>query len=133
MCDCTSDIHLDCIIEEAQELQDMLRHKELELQKTEALLSAINHEFKHLNEERNRLMELQNSLERELVSSQQTHMQLEEQRSENERLKDIIDSLKLDIESRNDLLPDQTVPDLFKPPSPANVSVMSPMCNDNNN
>lgn len=111
----------------------MLRHKELELQKTEALLSAINHEFKHLNEERNRLMELQNSLERELVSSQQTHMQLEEQRSENERLKDIIDSLKLDIESRNDLLPDQTVPDLFKPPSPANVSVMSPMCNDNNN
>ncbi|CDH51901.1 hypothetical protein RO3G_00813 [Lichtheimia corymbifera JMRC:FSU:9682] len=107
--------------QEAQELQDMLRHKELELQKTEALLSAINHEFKHLNEERNRLMELQNSLERELVSSQQTHMQLEEQRTENERLKDIIDSLKLDIESRNDLHPDGAVPDLTKPPSPANT------------
>lgn len=90
----------------------MLRHKELELQKTEALLSSIHHEFKQLNEERNKLMTLQRNLERELATSHTTHLQLAEQRSENERLKEIIDNLKCDLEAKNDLtdipLPDHT-------------------------
>ncbi|KAI9496358.1 hypothetical protein BDB00DRAFT_810128 [Zychaea mexicana] len=89
--------------EETQDLQEMLRHKELALQKTEAFLSTIHHEFQQLNEERNKLMALQNNLERELATSHYTHMQLAEQRSENERLKEIIDGLKCDLEARSEL------------------------------
>ena len=80
----------------------MLRHKELELQKTEALLSSIHHEFQQLNEERNKLKAMQNNLEHELATSHYTHMQLAEQRSENERLKEIIDGLKFDLEAKSE-------------------------------
>ena len=80
----------------------MLRHKELELQKTEVLLSSIHHEFQQLNEERNKLKAMQNNLEHELATSHYTHMQLAEQRSENERLKEIIDGLKFDLEARSE-------------------------------
>ncbi|KAI9264114.1 hypothetical protein BDA99DRAFT_48663 [Phascolomyces articulosus] len=88
--------------QEAQDLQEMLRHKELELQKTEAFLSSIHHEFQQLNEERNKLKAMQNNLERELATSHHTHMQLAEQRSENERLKEIIDGLKCDLEAKSE-------------------------------
>ncbi|KAI7855303.1 hypothetical protein BDC45DRAFT_505896 [Circinella umbellata] len=87
---------------ETQDLQEMLRHKELELQKTEALLSSIHHEFQQLNEERNKLKAMQNNLEHELATSHYTHMQLAEQRSENERLKEIIDGLKFDLEAKSE-------------------------------
>lgn len=81
----------------------MLRRKEKELENTEALLSAVHREFQQLYDERNRLMKLQQELERELATSHYTHMQLAEQRSENERLKGIIDGLKCDLESRNEV------------------------------
>ncbi|KAI9012675.1 hypothetical protein CLU79DRAFT_769621 [Phycomyces nitens] len=88
--------------QETHKLQEMLRQKELDLQKTEQFLCNFQHEFDQLNKERNRLMGLQNNLEQELSTSHQTHMQLAEQRSENERLKEIIDSLKDDLdEARN--------------------------------
>ncbi|KAL0088964.1 hypothetical protein J3Q64DRAFT_1732550 [Phycomyces blakesleeanus] len=88
--------------QETHKLQEMLRQKELDLEKTEQFLSNFQHEFDQLNKERNRLMGLQNNLEQELSTSHQTHMQLAEQRSENERLKEIIDSLKDDLdEARN--------------------------------
>ena len=80
----------------------MLRHKEFELQKTEVLLSSIHHEFQQLNEERNKLKAMQNNLEHELATSHYTHMQLAEQRSENERLKEIIDGLKFDLEAKSE-------------------------------
>ncbi|KAI9311732.1 hypothetical protein BX666DRAFT_2031890 [Dichotomocladium elegans] len=99
---------------EAQELQDMLRHKETELQKTEGLLAAINNEFSHLNEERNRLFELQRSLEWELSTSHLTHVELEEQRTENERLKEIIDGLKENLDSQSD----PVLAEFSKTPSP---------------
>lgn len=51
-----------------------------------------------LTDERDRLRSLQQDLERELASSQLTHTQLAEQRSENERLKEVIDTLKCDLD-----------------------------------
>ncbi|KAI8364361.1 uncharacterized protein BYT42DRAFT_212629 [Radiomyces spectabilis] len=88
---------------ETQELQDMLREKELHLEKTEDFLRNYHREVAQLTEERNRLMGMQKDLERELESSHHTHMQLAEQRSENERLKEIIDNLKYDLdEARNE-------------------------------
>ncbi|KAG0188104.1 hypothetical protein DFQ28_005376 [Apophysomyces sp. BC1034] len=83
---------------ETQKLQDMLRQKELDLQTTEKFLKNFECEFRQLTEERDRLMGLQRNLEQELETSHQTHMQLAEQRSENERLKEIIDSLKCDLD-----------------------------------
>ncbi|CAO3598472.1 unnamed protein product [Absidia cylindrospora] len=83
---------------ETQKLQDLLKQKELDLQKAEAFLSSFRHEFMQLTEERNRLESLQHDLERELATSHHTHTQLAEQRSENERLKQVIDTLKCDLD-----------------------------------
>ncbi|KAI8098841.1 uncharacterized protein BX664DRAFT_8030 [Halteromyces radiatus] len=83
---------------ETQKLQELLKQKELDLQKAEAFLSSFHHEFMQLTEERNRLESLQKDLERELATSHHTHTQLAEQRSENERLKQVIDSLKCDLD-----------------------------------
>ncbi|CAO3635543.1 unnamed protein product [Cunninghamella echinulata] len=83
---------------ETQKLQELLKQKELDLQKTEAFLSSFRHEFMQLTDERDRLRSLQQDLERELASSQLTHTQLAEQRSENERLKQVIDTLKCDLD-----------------------------------
>ncbi|CAO3640678.1 unnamed protein product [Cunninghamella blakesleeana] len=83
---------------ETQKLQELLKQKELDLQKTEAFLSNFRHEFMQLTDEKDRLRSLQQNLERELASSQLTHTQLAEQRSENERLKEVIDILKCDLD-----------------------------------
>ncbi|KAI8373955.1 hypothetical protein EDC96DRAFT_498083 [Choanephora cucurbitarum] len=84
--------------EETQKLQELLKQKESDLEKTEALLDSFHSEVKGLNEERKRLVELQNTLEHELETSAQTHQQLAEQKSENEKLKEIIDTLKTDLD-----------------------------------
>jgi uncharacterized protein YhaN len=90
---------------ETQKLQELLKQKELDLQKEEAFLNNFHHEFMQLTEERDRLKSLQQNLERELATSQHTHTQLAEQRSENERLKQVIDNLKCDLDqARNDQL-----------------------------
>ena len=62
------------------------------------MLDSFHSEVKGLNEERKRLVELQNTLEHELETSAQTHQQLAEQKSENEKLKEIIDTLKTDLD-----------------------------------
>lgn len=86
------------IVEETQKLQDMLRQKESDLEKTESLLSSFQHEVQLLSQERKRLIGLQNNLELELETSAQAHKQLAEQKTENEKLKEIIDSLKTDLD-----------------------------------
>lgn len=84
--------------EETQKLQEMLRQKESDLQKTEALLNNFHHEVQLLSQERARLIGLQNNLEQEMKTSAQAHQQLAEQKTENEKLKDIIDTLKVDLD-----------------------------------
>ncbi|KAI8065362.1 uncharacterized protein B0P05DRAFT_554035 [Gilbertella persicaria] len=84
--------------QEAQKLHELLRQKEADLEKTEDLLSTFQHEVQGLSEERKRLIELQNCLELELETSAQAHQQLAEQKSENEKLKEIIDTLKTDLD-----------------------------------
>lgn len=86
------------LLEETQKLQDMLRQKESDLQKTEDLLSNFHNEVQLLSQERARLIGLQNNLEQELQTSAQAHKQLAEQKTENEKLKDIIDTLKVDLD-----------------------------------
>lgn len=44
------------------------------------------------------MIELQNDLEQELEVSVKAHQQLAEQKSENEKLKEIIDTLKTDLD-----------------------------------
>ncbi|KAL9549402.1 hypothetical protein MBANPS3_005224 [Mucor bainieri] len=83
---------------EAQELQELLRQKEYDLEKTEDLLNSFQYEVQLLSQERKRLIGLQNNLEMELQTSAQAHKQLEEQKSENEKLKEIIDTLKTDLD-----------------------------------
>ncbi|GAN06570.1 hypothetical protein MAM1_0128c06056 [Mucor ambiguus] len=83
---------------EAQELQELLRQKECDLEKTEDLLNSFQYEVQLLSQERSRLIGLQNNLEMELQTSAQAHKQLEEQKSENEKLKEIIDTLKTDLD-----------------------------------
>ncbi|KAG2174301.1 hypothetical protein INT43_004324, partial [Umbelopsis isabellina] len=88
--------------EETQKLQNALRSKEVLLEKTEETFSNMNKEFRQLMLERDRLVEMQYQLEQELVMSQSAHMKLEEQRCENERLKQVIDDLSYDLdEARN--------------------------------
>ncbi|ORZ18459.1 hypothetical protein BCR42DRAFT_410868 [Absidia repens] len=90
---------------ETQKLQELLKQKELDLQHAETFLGNFHLEFKHLTEERNRLALLQQDLERELIASHHTHAQLAEQRSENDRLKQVIDTLKYDLDlARNEKL-----------------------------
>ncbi|CEP18152.1 hypothetical protein [Parasitella parasitica] len=83
---------------ETQELQNLLRQKECDLEKTEHLLDNFQYEVQLLNQERKRLIGLQSNLEMELQTSAQAHKQLEEQKSENEKLKEIIDALKTDLD-----------------------------------
>ncbi|KAI8639417.1 hypothetical protein BD408DRAFT_435157 [Parasitella parasitica] len=83
---------------ETQELQNLLRQKECDLKKTEHLLDFFHYEVQLLNQERKRLIGLQSNLEMELQTSAQAHKQLEEQKSENEKLKEIIDALKTDLD-----------------------------------
>lgn len=90
--------HLTLKIDETQELQDLLRQKERDVEKTEDLLNSFQYEVQLLNQERNRLIGLQNNLEMELHTSAKAHKQLEEQKSENEKLKEIIDTLKTDLD-----------------------------------
>lgn len=85
-------------IEETQKLQDMLRQKESDLEKTEDLLNSFQQEVHLLSRERKRLLGLQNNLELELETSAQAHKQLAEQKTENEKLKEIIDTLKTDLD-----------------------------------
>lgn len=76
----------------------MLRQKESDLEKTEELLNNFQYEVQLLSQERKRLIGLQNNLELELETSAQAHKQLAEQKTENEKLKDIIDTLKVDLD-----------------------------------
>lgn len=72
------------------------------MEHTEATFSSMNKEFRQLMDERDRLVEMQYQLEQELLMSQSAHMKLEEQRCENERLKQVIDDLSFDLdEARN--------------------------------
>ncbi|KAH8554182.1 hypothetical protein BGW37DRAFT_245354 [Umbelopsis sp. PMI_123] len=88
--------------EETQKLQDALKSKESLLEQTEETFSNMNKEFRQLMDERDRLVEMQHQLEQELIMSQSAHMKLEEQRCENERLKQVIDELSYDLdEARN--------------------------------
>ncbi|KAI9288853.1 hypothetical protein BC943DRAFT_300761 [Umbelopsis sp. AD052] len=87
---------------ETQKLQDALKSKEMLLEQTEETFSHMNKEFRQLMDERDRLVEMQVQLEQELIMSQSAHMKLEEQRCENERLKQVIDELSYDLdEARN--------------------------------
>jgi hypothetical protein len=54
-------------------------------------------EVASLGEERSRLVIMQRNLELELETSAQAHRQLAEQKSENEKLKGVIDNLKVDL------------------------------------
>jgi polyribonucleotide nucleotidyltransferase len=76
----------------------MLRQKESDLEKTESLLNSFQYEVQLLSQERKRLIGLQNNLELELETSAQAHKQLAEQKTENEMLKEIIDTLKTDLD-----------------------------------
>jgi DNA repair exonuclease SbcCD ATPase subunit len=76
----------------------MLRQKESDLEKTEDLLNSFQQEVHLLSKERKRLLGLQNNLELELETSAQAHKQLAEQKTENEKLKEIIDTLKTDLD-----------------------------------
>lgn len=76
----------------------MLRQKESDLEKTEDLLNSFQYEVNLLSQERKRLIGLQSNLELELETSSQAHKQLAEQKTENEKLKDIIDTLKIDLD-----------------------------------
>lgn len=88
--------------EETQKLQNALRSKEVLLEQTEETFSNMNKEFRQLMHERDRLVQMQYELEQELLMSQSAHMKLEEQRCENERLKQVIDELSYDLdEARN--------------------------------
>ncbi|KAI8879340.1 hypothetical protein K501DRAFT_287406 [Backusella circina FSU 941] len=82
---------------ETQKLQELLRQKEGDLQNTEDLLHNFQTEVASLGEERSRLVVMQRNLELELETSAQAHRQLAEQKSENEKLKGIIDNLKVDL------------------------------------
>lgn len=82
---------------EAQELHDMLLQKARVLEETERLCQSINKEFHYIKHERSKLLAMQNTLERELASSRYTHVQLEEQRNENQRLKEIIGGLQSNL------------------------------------
>ncbi|CEI94314.1 hypothetical protein RMCBS344292_08526 [Rhizopus microsporus] len=83
---------------ETQQLQELLKQKEADLEKTESLLCNFQQEVQNLSKERKRLIELQNDLEQELEVSVKAHQQLAEQKSENEKLKEIIDTLKTDLD-----------------------------------
>ncbi|KAI7901039.1 uncharacterized protein BX663DRAFT_516112 [Cokeromyces recurvatus] len=83
--------------QEAQKLQDSLKQKEVCLEKSEDLLNNLQNEVQLLKNERHRLVDLQNTLELELETSAKAHKELAEQKSENEKLKEIIDSLKTDL------------------------------------
>ncbi|ORX46489.1 hypothetical protein DM01DRAFT_1339493 [Hesseltinella vesiculosa] len=85
--------------EETQKLQELLKQKEQDLQHTEVYLCHFRHEFMQLNKERDRLTSLQHDLVTELEASQHTHTELAEQRSENERLQQLIDSLRYDLDA----------------------------------
>lgn len=76
----------------------MLRQKESDLENTESLLNNFHQEVQLLSQERKRLIDLQNNLELELETSAQAHKQLAEQKTENEKLKEIIDTLKVDLD-----------------------------------
>lgn len=90
------------VSEETQKLQNALRSKEVLLEQTEETFSNMNKEFRQLMHERDRLVQMQYELEQELLMSQSAHMKLEEQRCENERLKQVIDELSYDLdEARN--------------------------------
>ena len=88
---------IDISTVEAQELHDMLHQKARVLEETERLCQSINNEFHHLKHEKSKLLSMQSTLERELASSRFTHVQLEEQRSENQRLKEIIGGLQSNL------------------------------------
>jgi cell shape-determining protein MreC len=90
--------HFGLFIDETQKLQELLRDKESDLENTEELLNNLQSEVQLLGHERKRLMGLQENLEQELEQSASAHNQLAEQKSENEKLKEIIDSLKLDLD-----------------------------------
>lgn len=82
---------------EARELHDMLHQKARVLEETERLCQSINNEFHHLKHEKSKLLAMQSTLERELATSRYTHVQLEEQRNENQRLKEIIGGLQSNL------------------------------------
>lgn len=82
---------------EARELHDMLHQKARVLEETERLCQSINNEFHHLKYEKSKLLAMQSTLERELATSRYTHVQLEEQRNENQRLKEIIGGLQSNL------------------------------------
>jgi hypothetical protein len=75
-----------------------LRQKESDVEKSEDLLKSFKRDVNILNQERNRLIHLQNNLELELETNAQAHLQLQEQKNENEKLKEIIDALKTDLD-----------------------------------
>ncbi|CDH60915.1 hypothetical protein RO3G_00813 [Lichtheimia corymbifera JMRC:FSU:9682] len=83
--------------QEARELHDMLHQKARVLEETERLCQSINNEFHHLKHEKSKLLAMQSTLERELATSRYTHVQLEEQRNENQRLKEIIGGLQSNL------------------------------------
>ncbi|KAI9253233.1 hypothetical protein BY458DRAFT_522032 [Sporodiniella umbellata] len=83
---------------ETQALQELLKDKEARLVRTESRLSSFQQEVQSLGRERKRLEGLQKDLELELTSSARAHQQLAEQRSENKKLKRMIDSLKTDLD-----------------------------------
>ncbi|KAG1446327.1 hypothetical protein G6F56_009608 [Rhizopus delemar] len=84
--------------QETQKLQELLKEKEADLARTEGRLNNFHQEVQILGAERKRLVDLQNDLELELETSAKAHQQLAEQKSENEKLKEIIDTLKTDLD-----------------------------------
>lgn len=98
---------------ETQKLQELLRQKESDLEKTEELLKNFKREVDTLSQERKRLLDLQNSLEQEIETNAEAHKQLQEQKNENEKLKEIINSLKTDLDEAllhqddNNIIPEE--------------------------
>lgn len=68
------------------------------MSQTEALLTNLNNEYQSMMEERDRLDNMRRELESELTAARANHIQLEQQRQENEHLRETIDRLHYDLD-----------------------------------
>jgi myosin heavy subunit len=84
--------------EEAEKLSNIIKLKEEELARTERNLTFFAAEERKWNGERERLENAISKLEQDVTSSQNSELELEQQRMENLHLKETIDKLKLDLD-----------------------------------
>ncbi|RUO97124.1 hypothetical protein BC936DRAFT_140937 [Jimgerdemannia flammicorona] len=84
--------------EETNKLQEQLRYKESDVSIKEEELKDLKAEFDAMLKERSRLDGMRRDLEAELSAARANHVELEEQRLENEHLRETIDRLRYDLD-----------------------------------